>query len=365
MATVLEGGPWTMDHRPFILRNGLPRLPNLPLHLWEEDSLSRIGSLLGVPLYADSATLRCSRASYARICVEVQASTPLPDSIVVEMAPGIRESLKIDYDWKPHPANSLGLSASPHRNHTRRLATKYGALLGQDYGINSAPLVPDHATQNASQIGIPFLSADALGSSQKIQTRSQTIIGYSQHQDPRLEVQLPSPPPHDSRQATNQSATSEENAALVDPTNQNLLVLEREAKEQYLIMLQRKESFLRQKSRQLWLSEGDRNSKFFYSSIKSRIAKNTIRKVLLADGSSFEDPKFIKEYAVEYYKKLLNTNVTLPISEMNNLIPLSALEGEALCAPVLESEIKQALFSIKPHGSSGPDGFSAHFFQNF
>ncbi|KAK1267358.1 hypothetical protein QJS04_geneDACA002651 [Acorus gramineus] len=86
---VLEGGPWTMDHRPFILQKWTPevrmeqarlssipiwiRLPNLPLHLWEEDCLSRIGSLLGIPLYANSATLRFSQASYARICVEVQA----------------------------------------------------------------------------------------------------------------------------------------------------------------------------------------------------------------------------------------------------------------------------------------------------
>ncbi|KAK1308948.1 hypothetical protein QJS10_CPA09g01061 [Acorus calamus] len=65
------------------------RLPNLPLHLLEEDCLSQIGSLIGVPLYADSATLRCSRASYAQISVEVQASTPLPDSILVKTALGI------------------------------------------------------------------------------------------------------------------------------------------------------------------------------------------------------------------------------------------------------------------------------------
>ncbi|KAK1287514.1 hypothetical protein QJS10_CPB19g00925 [Acorus calamus] len=115
--TVLEGGPWTMDYRPFILRKWSPdvrmeqerlssiplwiRLPNLPLHLWEEDCLSRIGSTIGVPLYADLATLRCSRASYARICVEVQATMTLPDSVLVDIAPGCRESFKIDYDWKP------------------------------------------------------------------------------------------------------------------------------------------------------------------------------------------------------------------------------------------------------------------------
>ncbi|KAK1278394.1 hypothetical protein QJS04_geneDACA016571 [Acorus gramineus] len=117
MNSVLEGGLWTMDHRPFIIRKWSPevrmeqerlssipiwvRLPNLPLHLWEEDSLSRIGSTIGVPLYVDSATLRCTRASYARICVEVQASKVLPDSVLVEVSPGHRESFKLDYDWKP------------------------------------------------------------------------------------------------------------------------------------------------------------------------------------------------------------------------------------------------------------------------
>ncbi|KAK1310311.1 Potassium channel KOR2 [Acorus calamus] len=117
VSAVLEGGPWTMDYRPFLLRKWSPevrmeqerlssipiwiRLPNLPLHLWEEDCLSRIGSLFGVPLYADSATMRCSRASYARICVEVQATKAFPDSILVDIAPGVRESFKVEYDWKP------------------------------------------------------------------------------------------------------------------------------------------------------------------------------------------------------------------------------------------------------------------------
>ncbi|KAK1272713.1 hypothetical protein QJS04_geneDACA021438 [Acorus gramineus] len=63
---VLEGGPWTMEHRPFILRKWSPelrmeqerlssipiwvRFPNLPLNLWNLDCLSRIGSLIGTPL---------------------------------------------------------------------------------------------------------------------------------------------------------------------------------------------------------------------------------------------------------------------------------------------------------------------------
>ncbi|KAK1261476.1 hypothetical protein QJS04_geneDACA018742 [Acorus gramineus] len=112
----LEGGPWTMGYRPFILRKWTPtvrmeqellssitiwiRLPNLPLHLWEVDRLGRIGSMIRVPLYANSATLRCSRASFARICVEVQASKGLPDSVLVDVSPSHQKSFKVDYDWK-------------------------------------------------------------------------------------------------------------------------------------------------------------------------------------------------------------------------------------------------------------------------
>ncbi|KAK1316151.1 hypothetical protein QJS10_CPA05g01917 [Acorus calamus] len=112
-----------MDHRPFILRKWSPltrmeqarlssipiwiRLLNLPLHLWEEDCLSRIGSLIGNPLYADSATMRCSRASSTRICVEIQASHSLSDSVLVVVSPGIRESFKVDYDWKPTSSSTV------------------------------------------------------------------------------------------------------------------------------------------------------------------------------------------------------------------------------------------------------------------
>ncbi|KAK1275686.1 hypothetical protein QJS04_geneDACA016795 [Acorus gramineus] len=337
------GKPWTLDHRPFILRKWTPqvrmeperlssiplwiRLPNLPLHLWEEDCLSRIGSLLGVPLYADSATLRCSQASYARICVEVQASTPLPDSILVEIAPRIRESLKVDYDWKPHPCNhcqnfghdeaccvmkpnvaapnmgkggkvvpvaistkgeekvtsqwvevsksnssskekllvdamksaassqqsrktssippnkfdilqdilesdeltieeanetvqtltvtnSEQIVSDPVQAHIETIVedspSNMASSSAKIYGLISTSLALDHAPQNASEICTISLSADDLGSSQKIQTRSQTNVGHSQHQDLRQEVQLPSPTPHDFRQSTKQSATADE-----------------------------------------------------------------------------------------------------------------------------------------------------------
>ncbi|KAK1259113.1 hypothetical protein QJS04_geneDACA005408 [Acorus gramineus] len=73
---------------------------------------------------------------------------------------------------------------------------------------------------------------------------------------------------------------------------QNLSFIREEAslKKDYLSFLRREELLLRQKSKQVWLKEGDRNTKFFYSSIKARGSHNTIRKVKLENGEFSSDP---------------------------------------------------------------------------
>lgn len=70
---MLSSGPHAFFGRPMIIKpwsasfnfqdeilRVIPlwvRLPNLPLNCWGPDSLSRIGSLIGVPLYADESFL--------------------------------------------------------------------------------------------------------------------------------------------------------------------------------------------------------------------------------------------------------------------------------------------------------------------
>ncbi|XP_019236661.1 PREDICTED: uncharacterized protein LOC109216895 [Nicotiana attenuata] len=77
------------------------QLPKLPLSCWEDDSLSRIGSTLGIPIYADACTTRVERISYARILVEMDVTKPLPKQIKVE-DPNRREfEQEVWYDWLP------------------------------------------------------------------------------------------------------------------------------------------------------------------------------------------------------------------------------------------------------------------------
>ncbi|KAK1307945.1 hypothetical protein QJS10_CPA09g00579 [Acorus calamus] len=130
-----------------------------------------------------------------------------------------------------------------------------------------------------------------------------------------------------SLQHSRQVLEAAQTAVLQSPSNRQLLIQEAAAKEGYLSSLKREESFLRQKSRQLWLAEGDRNSKFFYSSIKARIARNTLRKVVFEDGTESSNPNIIKDYAVNYYQRLLNVHNPHPIPSYNSTFTLTAHEG--------------------------------------
>ncbi|KAK1274927.1 hypothetical protein QJS04_geneDACA012864 [Acorus gramineus] len=85
--------------------NSIPlwiKFPNLlPLHFWSNTCIGKIARLIGIPLYLDSATALRTRSAYARVCVEVEAGSELPDEVFVEVRNGNREAIRVTYDWKP------------------------------------------------------------------------------------------------------------------------------------------------------------------------------------------------------------------------------------------------------------------------
>ncbi|XP_056695221.1 uncharacterized protein [Spinacia oleracea] len=114
---VVAGGPYTFYGKPVIIKPWSPdfnfyeevlkviplwvKFPNLPLHCWGSDSLSRISSLLGVHICADECTTRQDRVSFARVLVEMDITTTLPDHVWVEDAYGTMFKQEVKYDWKP------------------------------------------------------------------------------------------------------------------------------------------------------------------------------------------------------------------------------------------------------------------------
>ncbi|KAI0500184.1 hypothetical protein KFK09_018393 [Dendrobium nobile] len=111
-------GPWFILGKPFILQRWSPKFQpvrdesafipiwikiiNLPLALWTPAGISRIASYVGIPISVDTLTANRTRLTFARVCVQINKSSPLPEVIPIEID-GDDIDLKVVYDWKPSP----------------------------------------------------------------------------------------------------------------------------------------------------------------------------------------------------------------------------------------------------------------------
>lgn len=55
---------------------------------WGDDSLSRIGSLIGVLFVVDECTTKQVRVNFARILVEVNATRTVPEMVPIVLTDG-------------------------------------------------------------------------------------------------------------------------------------------------------------------------------------------------------------------------------------------------------------------------------------
>ncbi|XP_028124903.1 uncharacterized protein LOC114321868 [Camellia sinensis] len=108
-----------------------------------------------------------------------------------------------------------------------------------------------------------------------------------------------------------------------DPLNGDLQTHERVAYAKYVDLSSVQERLAHQKSRVQWLGYGDRNSKFFFKTIKGNINKGRIQSVVLNDGVTFND----------------------------------------LAREVSDKEFIDAFNSLKPSKALGLNGYSAGFFK--
>ena len=74
-----------------------------------------------------------------------------------------------------------------------------------------------------------------------------------------------------------------------------------EALKEVSIVLKAEEMFWRQKSRVLWLREGDRNSKYFHALTKQRRARNMITD---ENGNMVEHEEGLVAIATSYFRQI-------------------------------------------------------------
>lgn len=113
---VLEGGPWYMGNQLLLLKrwkrmmkltkeyvSQIPvwvKLFNVPMEYWDFEGLSRIASKIGIPLFMDHLTSTGTRVSFARVCVEVNVESALPQNFLVRCDDEVVE-IRVEYQGIP------------------------------------------------------------------------------------------------------------------------------------------------------------------------------------------------------------------------------------------------------------------------
>ncbi len=118
----------------------------------------------------------------------------------------------------------------------------------------------------------------------------------------------------------------------------------------------------RQKSRSLWLKEGDKNTKFFHRIANSHRRKNSIGQ-LEVDGETIIDTTEINTKIVNFYNNLF-TEVRVRRPTLDNL-PFSNIDSEEAegLEKAFNEEVFEAVQSMNGDKAPGPNGFSLAFFQ--
>ncbi|KAF7815045.1 ribonuclease H [Senna tora] len=151
----------------------------------------------------------------------------------------------------------------------------------------------------------------------------------------------------------------------------SLLVQENIVRRKLEDLLTKEEIMWAQKARQLWLVQGDRNTKYFHAVVKKRRVHNQFTRIKKSIGEWSSDYAEMEGLALDYFKNVYTYENKPSRSEIESLLDsleipvLNEHEIHQLQAPITNDEIEKALFLMKPDKAPGPDGLPPMFFQNF
>ncbi|XP_075092306.1 uncharacterized protein LOC107821421 [Nicotiana tabacum] len=129
------------------------------------------------------------------------------------------------------------------------------------------------------------------------------------------------------------------------------------------VQLKNEEIAWRQKSRALWLKEGDRNTKFFHRTANARKRNNNIDQIMIRH-EVIEDPERIENEIIEFYKELYTEpEQWRPTVNFENTTSISESERESLQSNFEEQEVLSSLKMCASDKAPGPDGYTMGFFR--
>jgi hypothetical protein len=120
----------------------------------------------------------------------------------------------------------------------------------------------------------------------------------------------------------------------------------------------------RQKSRVLWLKEGDNNMKFFHKMANSHRRRNQILGIEV-DGISYDEESDIREQMVQFYTSLYQENeVWRPDVDRLSFATIEEEECRMLERRFEKEEVLGVIKDMQGDKAPGPDSFTMAFFQH-
>ncbi|KAL9232951.1 hypothetical protein vseg_008006 [Gypsophila vaccaria] len=153
----------------------------------------------------------------------------------------------------------------------------------------------------------------------------------------------------------------------MNPSDISLSEEECRVRHEYQILKEARDSFLAQKSKQVWRQEGDQNTAYFHGVIRGRSQINKVLEIEDVRGKECVNPTEIQAAFLDYYTTLLGesqSTTKVHRSIMNCGMRCTADIFNALLVPITRKEIKEALFSIPDIKSPGPDGYTSKFYKD-
>lgn len=137
-------------------------------------------------------------------------------------------------------------------------------------------------------------------------------------------------------------------------------------KKQLASILNQREIFWRQRSKQMWLQAGDQNSRFFHKLASNRRRNNQIHN-LKDTYENWVDWEFGLDTLMERCFNDLFRATESDWKEVIECIPtiITDAQNVKFLKPIEEEEVKRALFQMNPDKAPGPDGMTPAFFQNY
>ena len=137
----------------------------------------------------------------------------------------------------------------------------------------------------------------------------------------------------------------------LDPSSANL-AMEAPLSVELNEWLEREELKWKQKSRELWLKEGDRNSKFFHLSTLVQRRRNQIANIKLEDSSWIHSRDQISDYFSKHFNEVFKSFHPIILPDLEGLVSpcISDLENFDMSRILDASEIKNMVWDMNPKG---------------